>query len=471
VQKVLGDFIHALRHDGIPISPSETLDALNATALIGLQNPQILKVALTTTLAKSVAHQTQLSILFDTFFSLHSLAEHNEQQQDNIDNIKPHEEIEQSAEIEKGAESEFKTEATSESRNDTIAQSPLAQQLLNNEKDALQIAINAAAEQAGASQMQIFTQQPVVSMRIMKALGDSQLNQELSELITDDKNHTLVETLRKKQQLLRQQVKGYVEQQYLLYSKNNGLQLREEHLQKIKLSNIDFSQYQLMLNLVKQAAKKLASLHSRRRKISKRGTLDVRKTIAANAAFDGFLFHTKWKSTRIERPKVFVLCDVSGSVSRTARFLLLFLYSLQDVLPKVRSFVFASDLAEVTDSFKKLDLQSAITEIMNSRANMSTDYGRALQDFNELAMQDIDNKTTVIMLGDARNNYGDGNTEVWREVYQRSKRVLWLNPEGHYSWDTGDSIMSEYAPYCSRVEHCSSLRDLTRILSSLLKNS
>ena len=462
MQKVLGDFIHALRHDGIPISPSETLDALNAAALIGLQNPQTLKVALTTTLAKSVAHQTQLSILFDTFFSLHSLAEHNEQQQDNNENLKYDG---------NSAEREPKTDATPEPNNDTSAQSPLAQQLLNNEKDALQIAINAAAEQAGASQMQIFTQQPVVSMRIMKALGDSQLNQELSELIKDDNNHVLVEELRKKQQILRQQVKGYVEQQYLLYSKNNGLQLREEHLQKIKLSNIDFSQYQLMLNLVKQAAKKLASLHSRRRKISKRGTLDVRKTIAANAAFDGFLFHTKWKSSRIERPKVFVLCDVSGSVSRTARFLLLFLYSLQDVLPKVRSFVFASDLAEVTDSFGKLDLESAITDIMNSRANMSTDYGHALQDFNELALQDIDNKTTVIMLGDARNNYGDGNTDVWRQVYQRSKRVLWLNPEGHYSWDTGDSIMSEYSPFCSRVEHCSSLRDLTRILGSLLKNS
>ncbi len=166
-----------------------------------------------------------------------------------------------------------------------------------------------------------------------------------------------------------------------------------------------------------------------------------------------------------------VLCDVSGSVSRTARFLLLFLYSLQDVLPKVRSFVFASELAEVTDDFAKQDLEAAITDIMNSRANMPTDYGRALQDFQELAMQDIDNKTTVIMLGDARNNNGDGNTGVWQQVYKRSQRVLWLNPEGRFSWDSGDSIMSEYSPYCSRVEHCSSLRDLTRILGSLLKHS
>ncbi|MEY8262848.1 MAG: VWA domain-containing protein, partial [Bermanella sp.] len=330
---------------------------------------------------------------------------------------------------------------------------------------------NDAAAAAGASQMKIFTQKPIVTMRIMQALGESQLNQELSEMAKDDQSFSLLQQLRTRQEILRQQVRDFVEQQFLLFSKNSGLKLRADILQTIKLSNIDQSQYQLMLRLVKKAAKQLASLHSRRRKVSKRGLLDVRKTIAANAAYDGFLFHTKWKSSRIERPKIMVLCDVSGSVSRTARFLLLFLYSLQDVLPRVRSFVFTSELVEVSDDFAKLEIADAITEIMENRANLPTDYGKALQDFQTLAMDDIDNKTTVIMLGDARNNNGDGNTQVWQQVFQRSQRVLWLNPEGRFSWDSGDSIMSEYSPYCSRLEHCSSLRDLTRILGSLLKHA
>ncbi len=460
MQKVLGDFIHALRHEGLPISPSETLDALHAARLIGLKDPKMLKSALAKTLAKSLPHQGQFSILFDEFFSLNK---------SHTTDLHKNENDEQDGQQDPEAQSQLNEPSPEVDASDL--QSPLAQQLMDDDQIALQMAINGAAEQAGAGQMQIFTQKPVVSMRIMQSLGDSQLNQELSELAQDDNNLELVNELRQKQEILRQQVRDFVEQQYLLFSKNKGTELRADALQKIKLSNIDFSQYQLMLHLVKKAAKQLASLHSRRRKISKRGLLDVRKTIAANAAFDGILFHTKWKSTRIERPKVMVLCDVSGSVSRTARFLLLFLYSLQDVLPKVRSFVFASDLAEVTDNFAQQDLEAAITDIMNSRANMSTDYGKALHDFNELAMQDIDNKTTVIMLGDARNNYGDGNTAIWQQVYQRSQRVLWLNPEGRFSWDSGDSIMSEYSPYCSRVEHCSSLRDLTRILGSLLKHS
>lgn len=463
MQKVLGDFIHALRHAGIPISPAETLDALNAARLIGLRDSQLLKAGLGMTLAKNIQHQAQFEILFNKFFSLEKA-----QEQSSKDDV--HEELNEPGSSDQDPADSANASDPSQPSQSQAPQSPLAQQLLSDDQTGLQMAMSAAADQAGASQMQLFTQKSVVSYRIMQQLGEGPLNQELAELAKENENMPLVATLRNKQQILRQQVKDFVEQQYLLFSKEKGSQLREEALQKVKLSNIDHSQYQHMTRLVQKAAKQLASMHSRRRRVSKRGLLDVRKTIAANAAFDGFLFHTKWKSTRIERPKVMVICDVSGSVSRVARFLLLFLYSLQDVLPRVRSFVFTSDLTEVTDNFAQKDLDEAMTDIMNKLANLPTDYGKALNDFNEQALKDVDNKTTVIMLGDARNNNGDGNTRVWQEVYKRSQRVLWLNPEGKFNWDSGDSIMSEYAPYCSRVEHCGSLRDLTRILGSLLKH-
>ena len=464
MQKVLGDFIHALRHDGLPVSPSETLDALQAARLVGLRDPLLLKSALAKTLAKSLQHQAQFSILFDQFFSLQAPASPGNNDKNDDEGLPASASASQPAQ-------DVQTPIEPSATEGSALQSPLAQQLMSGDNTAMQMAINDAAAAAGASQMKIFTQKPIVTMRIMQALGESQLNQELSEMAKDDQSFSLLQQLRTRQEILRQQVRDFVEQQFLLFSKNSGLKLRADILQTIKLSNIDQSQYQLMLRLVKKAAKQLASLHSRRRKVSKRGLLDVRKTIAANAAYDGFLFHTKWKSSRIERPKIMVLCDVSGSVSRTARFLLLFLYSLQDVLPRVRSFVFTSELVEVSDDFAKLEIADAITEIMENRANLPTDYGKALQDFQTLAMDDIDNKTTVIMLGDARNNNGDGNTQVWQQVFQRSQRVLWLNPEGRFSWDSGDSIMSQYSPYCSRLEHCSSLRDLTRILGSLLKHA
>ncbi len=474
MQKVLGDFIHALRHAGLPVSPAETLDALQAVRLIGLKDRHALKAGLTMTLAKNVQHQNQLIELFEAFFD--GQFNNIPSDENNLEPLQGQNEdlLNEAIDSEKNQSSDTQDEKDNEGinpQNSVESLSSLAQQLLNNDQNTLQMAISAAAEQAGASKMQLFTQKSVVSFRIMQSLGDGPLNKELAQLELDNKNSALVKELRNKQLNLRQQIKDYVEKQYLLFSQNKGTQLREDQLQKVKLSNIDHSQYQHMTQLVNKAAKQLASMHSRRRRVTKRGLLDVKKTIAANAAYDGFLFHTKWKSTRIDRPKVMVICDVSGSVSRVARFLLLFLYSLQDVLPRVRSFVFTSDLTEVTDNFEKQSLNDAMSEIMNKWANLPTDYGKALNDFKEIALKDIDNKTTVIMLGDARNNNGDGNTKIWKEVYNRSQRVLWLNPEGQYNWDSGDSIMGEYSPYCSRVEHCSSLRDLTRILGSLLKHS
>ncbi len=473
MQKVIGDFIHALRHHGLPVSPAETLDALQATQLVGLDNPQTLKTTLSLTLAKSLQHRVQLEELFDQYFQLQVATENSdaEQEDDSQAELDAKDSDTLAEQNNSQVSDSGETDAAEDSDAGQLMQSPLGQQLLDDDQSALQTAIASAGQAQGASEMQLFTQKAQVSFRIMQQLGDQQLNQELAELAQDDGNLALVESVRQARTRLREQIGDYVEQQYLLFTKKSGEQLRESNLQKIKLTNVDHSHQQQMTRLVQKAAKRLATLHSRRRRVTKRGLLDVRKTIAANAAYDGFLFHTKWKSTKVDRPKVMVLCDVSGSVSRVARFLLLFLYSLQDVMPRVRSFVFASDLGEVTDSFDKDEIEVAIAKIMDEWANRPTDYGVALDDFKQLALKDIDNKTTVIMLGDARNNNGDAKSEIWAEVYKRSQRVLWLNPEGRYSWNTGDSVMSEYAPHCSIVEPCNSLRDITRILGSLLQRA
>ncbi len=470
MQKVIGDFIHALRHHGLPVSPAETLDALQATELVGLENPKRLKTTLSLTLAKNLKDRAQLEILFDQFFQLSAEGDESDESVLEDERTEPHRGIEQDQNSDMSTAPEESQQENSETTPAPVS-SPLAQQLLANDQSSLEVAIASAGTAQGASEMQLFTQKSQVTFRIMQQLGDRALNQELAELSEQPENLALVDQLQQARQQLREQVSDYVEQQYLLFTQNSGEQLRENNLKKIKLTNIDHSHHQQMTRLVQKSAKRLASMHSRRRKVTKRGQLDARKTIAANAAFDGFLFHTKWKSTKVDRPKVMVLCDVSGSVSRVARFLLLFLYSLQDVLPRVRSFVFASDLGEVTDSFDRDDIDIAIAKIMDEWANRPTDYGIALEDFKSLALKDIDKKTTVIMLGDARNNNADPKSEIWEEVYRRSQRVLWLNPEGRYSWNTGDSVMSEYAPHCSLVEPCNSLRDITRILGTLLQRA
>jgi len=186
-------------------------------------------------------------------------------------------------------------------------------------------------------------------------------------------------------------------------------------------------------------------------------------------AYDGAIFDLQWKSVKVDRPKVFAICDVSGSVASYARFMLMFLYSLDEVMPKVRSFAFSSDLAEVTELFNRNKIEDAIAKALRDYGGGSTDYGQALLDFKKLCLDDVDNRTTIIFLGDARNNYGDTHVEVMKEIYDRSKRVIWLNPESRVSWNTGDSEMRRYGTYSHQVEECNSLMHLERVVGNLLR--
>lgn len=433
-------FIQALRQHGLPISPAETLDALHAAAILGVTDRERLKTGLGMTVAKNLAHRGVFDNLFDAFFTPDEETGHATRP---IIDAPP--------------------------ANVYQIQSPLGQQLHNNELAALQRAMMDASDQAGVRNMQIFLQKKLMVTKILGLMGDRELQREIHELESTGQHLDLVAELSHKRQQLVDRVEDHVQREYMLFSGHKGQKLTEDTLYKVKLGNIDHLQQQQMARLVAKIARKLASLHSRRRKIHKRGLLDVRKTIAANAAFDGFLYHTRWKSTRVERPRVMVICDISGSVSRVARFFLLLVYSLQDVLAKTRSFVFSNEMVEVTNAFKAYDLETALNVIIEQWGNRPTDYGRALTEFSDMALKDIDHRTQVIMVGDARNNFDDGRLDVWKTICTRSQRALWLNPEPRSSWNTGDSIMREYAVYCSMVEHCSSLRDMERILGRLLK--
>jgi uncharacterized protein with von Willebrand factor type A (vWA) domain len=481
------DFIGALREAGLPVSPAESLDALKAIKLLGLDSRETSKTVLALTLVKRQADQMIYEELFDLYFtsvekskgedhygsesSENSQASQNEQTDAGANEV----------DTQGDTQSSDTSEANSSDGSKASASSALGQALEKGEDMSLAIAEAAVAEKL--SSIVLFTQKNHFAYKIMQRLGDEALSSEIRAETNSPEQKNSLEQKNSPEQKKRQrkliksrarlydQVKDYVEQQYMVFARNKGLKYREDHLQQVKFSQLERLDYTLMQALVLKAARKLASQHSRRRITRKRGQLHVRKTIAANAAFDGALFHTRWKAARIERPKIVAICDVSGSVSRVARFLLLFLYSVQDVMPKVRSFVFASDMIEVSPLFKQHGIELALEEIMKRWGGSSTDYGKALEDFQSQALASIDKKTTVIMLGDARNNQGDGRVDIWEKVFRKSKHVLWLNPEHRNNWDSGDSIMSEYSPWCGSVEPCRNVKDIERTFSRLLKYS
>ncbi len=477
----LVNFVKVLRTADIKVSPAETLDAMSAMDIVGLTDRQFLKNSLALVLSKTPEEKEAFATCFDRFFTFDKFpsasadaAAKAEQDASNDGDFDP----EADSESESGGKGggmgggQGGGEAEEEIDFDPLApSSELGKLLLSENRMELMIKMAEAGREVEVNQIVVFTQKGLYTRKIMEAMGLKGLQQEVTELQEQGGRPEmhLAGRLKGARDHLREQVRDYVEKQFFLHADESGKQLREELLKKVKLSNLEKRNFKDVQEIVFKMAKKLIAIHSKRRKTFKRGQLDVRKTLRSNMQYDGMLFHLKWKSVKIDRPKVMCICDVSGSVSNYSRFLLMFLYSLAEVLPKVRSFAFSSDLGEVTRLFQQAKLEDAMAKTMRDYGNGSTDYGQMLMDFKSHVLKDVDQKTTIIILGDARNNYGNPKSEVLREMYDKAQRVIWLNPEPKSSWTVGDAEMKKYAPACHQTEVCNSLVHLERVVSNLLR--
>jgi len=495
MDRTLTNFIRALRNADVRISTAETLDALSVVELVGYQDRSALKRALSLALPKTADEKAAYDVCFEQFFAMERIQGGRDQAEGDGD---PDEDGgDESGEGGEGGDGAGGAEQKSgkggkkkkgkgkpnnnlqedEPEEDlgpgemSEASSPLGQLLMHDSKVELSVATAEAGEAVGIRDIQVFTQKGLYTRKIMEQMGLADLNREITDLRDSRRipDRRLGQELRGRREWLREQVRDYVERQFLLHADATGHRLREELLRKVKLSNVEQRNFRLIQEVVFKMAKKLAALHSRRKKVFKRGQLNVPRTLRHNMAYDGAIFDLHWKSVKIDRPKVFAICDVSGSVANYARFMLMFLYSLEEVMPKVRSFAFSSDLAEVTDLFEHNKIEDAIAKTLRDYAGGSTDYGQALADFKKMCLDDVDNRTTIIILGDARNNYGNPRTDIMKELYDRAKRVIWLNPEPRNSWFVGDAEMRKYLAYCHQADECNSLAHLERVVGNLLR--
>jgi uncharacterized protein with von Willebrand factor type A (vWA) domain len=226
-----------------------------------------------------------------------------------------------------------------------------------------------------------------------------------------------------------------------------------------------------MRAVVRRLAERLKARLSRRRKVRRRGQLSVRRTLRKNYATGGDPYKLVFRSKRPERPEIMVLCDVSDSVRNVSRLMLQFVYTLQELYSRVRSFVFVSDIGEVTHLFKSMDVSTAVDlatagKVINLAAN--SNYGHALKLFHSTFLGGVTRRTTVIVIGDGRSNYNPPNAWALAEVKRKCKRLIWLCPEEQHSWGFGDSEMPLYARNCTRVESVRSLDDLNRVADELM---
>ena len=481
-------FVAALRNAEVRVSPAETLDALGAVELVGYRDRQLLKDALALMLPKTIDEKETFDNTFDQFFAFEEVATGRAQVETDGEGDGGEDQggegqggQGQSGGPGKGGgkgKRKNKLLAPEEEEEEDLGpgelstpSSALGQLLMQDGRIELSVQMADAGRAVQLEEIQVFTQKGLYTRRIMEEMGLVGLQREIGDLKASPllPDRRLSQELRKRRDWLREQVRDYVERQFLLHADASGRRLREELLRKVKLSNVEHRNFRLIQEVVFKMAKKLVALHSRRKKVFRRGQLNITRTLRNNMAYDGAIFDLHWKSVKVDRPKVFAICDVSGSVANYARFMLMFLYSLEEVMPKVRSFAFSSDLAEVTELFERNRIEDAIAKTLRDYSGGSTDYGQAFQDFKRQCMDDVDNRTTIVILGDARNNYGDPRTEILKEMYDRAKRVLWLNPEARSTWTVGDAEMRKYSAYVHQADECNSLMHLERVVSNLLR--
>lgn len=454
IDRTLVNFLRAVRGADVRVSVAETLDAVEVARFVGWENRDALKQGLGLALAKTVEEKTRFDATFDAFFSAVANTV------DNEDEFDQSEETSSSDDVDDG----------------------LARLLLDGDRAEIIAALEEAAAAVDLNEIRFFTQRGLYTQRILREMGVEGLDAAIREAqqaggVGDGLGNGqgsgqrpgLAGDLEAARARLFESAKDLVERRLSIYGAETSRDLKESRLRRSKLGNLDRRDQEEMRRLVTRIAKRLAALHSRKPKRRNRGTLDLRRTMRKNYANDGIMFDLEWKRKKVAKPKVMAICDVSGSVAAVARFLLQFLYALHDILNDVRSFAFSGKLIETSDFFKRHDVEVAVDQVMNAVGYMSTDYGKSLEDFREGWLEDVDKRTTIVILGDGRSNNTEPRSDILKELSERSKRILWLNPEPPPLWGTGDSEIYRYKPYCNLMREVNTLQHLERIVNDLVK--
>ena len=223
--------------------------------------------------------------------------------------------------------------------------------------------------------------------------------------------------------------------------------------------------------VVAQLRRRLATQGVERRGSRRHDHVDIRRTMRASLQTGGVPVVVRYRPRRPRRPEIYVLCDVSTSVTSASVFVLSVVHALHDSFRRMRSFVFIERISEVTDTFARERSFKTISEAISADAGVAdvsgyTDYGRVWSEFRALVEDELHPRATVIVLGDARTNGRDPRADIFATVAARAGRTFWLNPEPRLYWNYGDSVIDAYAPYCTVFE-CWTTRQLEDFVNAL----
>ncbi|HEX4864192.1 MAG TPA: VWA domain-containing protein [Acidimicrobiales bacterium] len=470
----LSGFVKELRTAGIPVSLTENLDAMEALQHIPLEDRDAFKYALAATLVKNNAHWKAFETVFEVYFSMRGREyKLTGDESSTVDDL-----LQDILGARDGESASGSTEG--------LTPEQLAEILFKALMDGNDAMLRAIARAAVTRYAGMEPGRPVGgTYYLYRTLRQLDLDAVLDRMMQTARTKSpeelteLEERLTKEEydgrlNALRREIEAEIRRRLVA---DRGAEAVAKSLRKPLPEDIDFmhaSREELVAlrKAIAPLTRKLAVRLARKRRHGRKGPLDFRSTMRHSLSYGGVPADPKFRYPRPSKPEIVVVADISGSVAAFARFTLQMVYAISSQFSRVRSFVFIDGIDEVTDYFKgNEDIGVAIHRI-NTEADViwvdgHSDYGHAFETFWERWGKDINPKTTVLLLGDARNNYHAAQAWVLAEMSKKARHVYWLNPEPRSYWDTGDSIVSQYATHCDGAYECRNLKQLERFVETL----
>jgi uncharacterized protein with von Willebrand factor type A (vWA) domain len=457
-----------LRQQGVRVSLSENMDALRALELLGVEDSRLFKNALRSTLVKRAADVRAFDELFDLYFlGLGAALRESERSMMDSLQLSPRDYQRLLEEVE-GLLKQWDHNLPALARALLDGDTGRVEQLI---REAVE---NTLAQNSDRIQMMLFTG---VAARLELSRVEQgfegfralvlALNPEADGL------EKILQYLDRRLRDLGQMVRTLINQE--IQKRGTGKARQKQHGRPDHLLQKSFAYYteddiRRMNQAVVRLAQRFKNLLSLRRKKGRRGRFDIKHTLRKNLQYGGVPFQIQLDQRKKEKPQVIILCDISDSVLNASRFMLQFVYSVQDLYSKVRSFVFVSDVGEVTQLFENYGIHQAVDQALKGEivdVYTHSNFGRAFEVFHKDYLSAVTGKTTFLIIGDGRNNYNRANEWVLKDIGQKAKQLVWLNPESRLTWGIGDSEMPRYMPYCDVVEECRNIHQLYKVIDHI----
>ena len=448
--------ISALRAGGVRVSLAESAEAFSAVDLMGIQDREQFRLSLRATLIKDLKDIPVFDELFPLFFGSGQPP------------------------MMGGNPSDDMTPEEAQKLADALRQyTQNLRQRMNRLMNGEQLSreeLEALGQMVGLNQVDDLRYQNWMAQRMMRALAFPEVHEAMKELMEElqrmgmsrDRVEQMQNTIQQNMDGMREQLEQFAGERIAENMSKKEPGEHADNLMNRPFNALSDSDKKVLQHEVKRLAAMLRTRIALRQKRAKSGQLDPKATIRSNLKYHGVPIEIKHKG-RVRKPKIVVICDVSTSMRFCSELMLSFLFALQGQVHKTYAFAFIDHLEYISDDFIGSNADEAIASVLwrMPSGHYNTDLGWSLNDFQNEFMDTLNSRTTLIIVGDGRNNYYDPRIDIFSTMARRAARTIWLNPEPPTMW-YGDSDMPKYAPLCNNVLKVGNLRELADAVDTLM---